>query len=72
MSKPIGLRKSISYLERGSRLMIMNATDGKHFYIVPGGRVEHDTAQKIIDREDVIVFDDGLFPGSPQSWKISR
>jgi len=72
MTKPIGLKKSVSYLERGSRLMVMHAPEGKHFYIVPGGRVEHDTAQKIIQREDVIEFDDGLFPGVPQSWRISR
>lgn len=57
---------------KGTRLMLMHASDGDHFYIVPGGRVNRDDAAKILLRPDVQPFDDGLFPGNPQSWRIER
>lgn len=52
------------------RLMLMHASDGDHFYVVPGGRINRDDAQKIIQRPDCQQFDDGLFPGNPQSWRL--
>lgn len=52
------------------RLMVMHTGEGDHFYVVPGGRVDRNDAQKIIQRPDVHQFDDGLFPGNPQSWRI--
>lgn len=67
------LTKAVEMLHRvGTRLMIMHANDGDHFYVVPGGRVNRDDAQKILQRDDIIEFDDGLFPGNPQSWKMVR
>jgi len=67
------LTKAVEMLHRvGARMMIMHASDGDHFYVVPGGRVNRDDAQKILKRPDIIEFDDGLFPGNPQSWKIAR
>lgn len=63
--------KAVDLLHRtGTRMMIMHASDGDHFYIVPGGRVNRDDAQKILQRPDIQEFDDGLFPGNPQSWRI--
>jgi hypothetical protein len=56
--------------ERGTRLMIMHSSDGDHFYVVPGGRVARDDAQKILRQPDIEEFDDGLFPGNPQSWRV--
>lgn len=65
--------KALDLLHRtDTRLMLMHTSDGDHFYIVPGGRVDRADAQKILTRADVIQFDDGLFPGNPQSWKLSR
>jgi len=67
------LNKAVNLLERnGVRMMIMHDRDGDHFYIVPGGRVERTAAQKIIQRQDIVEFDDGLFPGNPQSWRMQR
>jgi MOSC domain-containing protein YiiM len=67
------LNKAVDLLHRpGTRMMIMHAGDGDHFYVVPGGRVNRDDAHEILKRPDIIEFDDGLFPGNPQSWKISR
>jgi hypothetical protein len=60
----------------GSRLMVMTGRTGDEFYIIPGNRigaggpVERTAAELIIAREDVVKFDDGLFPGNPQSWKM--
>jgi hypothetical protein len=62
----------------GSRLMVMTGRTGDEFYVVPGsrigrgGQVERAAAELIIARADVIKFDDGLFPGNPQSWKMVR
>jgi len=55
----------------GRRLMLMHTQDGDHYYVVPGGRVERTDAQKILARKDCIPFDDGLFPGNPQSWRMA-
>jgi hypothetical protein len=65
--------KAIDLLHRkDTRMMIMHGNDGDHFYIVPGGLIDRAAAMKILKRPDVIEFDDGLFPGNPQSWRISR
>lgn len=67
----LSLTKACDALRRhGTRLMIMHASDGDHFYVVPGGRVARDDALKILQRPDIHEFDDGLFPGNPQSWRI--
>ena len=69
----LSLNKAIDLLHRtGTRMMIMHASDGDHFYVVPGGRVDRTAAQKILQRPDIQEFDDGLFPGNPQSWKMVR
>ena len=62
----------------GSRLMVMTGRTGDEFYIIPGsrmgngGQVERTDAELIITRDDIIKFDDGLFPDDPQSWKMVR
>ena len=51
----------------------MHTHDGDEFYILPrGGRVDARDAQKILERPDVRSFDDGLFPGQPQQWRLTR
>ena len=58
----------------GSRLMEMHdnkAPRGKAYYVIPHGKVDDDDAMKIIARSDVYAFDEGLFPGNPQSWRIA-
>ena len=52
--------------------MLMHARDGDEFYLVPGGRVDARDALKILERPDVRSFDDGLFPGHAQQWRICR
>jgi len=57
---------------RGTYLMKLHTINGPEFYVVPGGRVRSDDAEKIIARPDVQPHSNGLFPGVEQSWKIMR
>ena len=68
------LRQAVDLLHRpGVRLMVMHGCNGSdEFYIVPGGRVDSRDALKILERPDIRSFDDGLFPGHPQQWRMSR
>ena len=54
------------------RLMRMHTPSGLCWFIVPGGAVSDQTAKKILARPDVHVFDDGLFPGNPQTFRIGH
>lgn len=56
--------------KRGSRLMKMHTKDGSQWFVIPGGRVSDDDAEKILQRANLTTCDDGLFPGIPQSWKL--
>ena len=68
------LQQAVDLLHRAdTRLMVMHGRDGNEFYVVPGGRVDQCDALKILERPDVKSFDDdGLFPGCPQQWRMSR
>jgi MOSC domain-containing protein YiiM len=67
------LNKALDLLHRkDSRIMLMHTKDGPEFYVVPGGRVRADDAQKILARPDIVPFDDGLFPGNSQTWHMVR
>jgi hypothetical protein len=70
----LSLNKALDLLlhKNGTRMMVMRSTDGDHYYIVPGGRVDRTAAQKILKRPDIMEFDDGLFPGNPQSWRLQH
>lgn len=73
--KAIGLRKALDMLRLpGHALMLMHTNDsptGRAYYIVPGGYVAPETAQKIIAHPGVRANGDGLFDGQTQTWKIS-
>lgn len=56
----------------GARMMKMHTKEGPQFYVIPGGRVEDADAARIMQRTNVEQFDDGLFPGNPQSWRIGK
>jgi xanthine/CO dehydrogenase XdhC/CoxF family maturation factor len=65
--KPIGLRKAIDMMRKPGTRMIVSA--GTH-YIVPGGHVERDVAEKIKKHPLVQGGTDGLFPGMDQTWRL--
>lgn len=67
----LSFNKAFDALSRpGSRMMIMHTLGGDEYFIVPGGRVTLEDAQRIMKRANVVPFDDGLFPGHEQSWRI--
>jgi hypothetical protein len=71
--KSIGMKRALIAMSKGARLMKMHTSGspaGYAYYVVPGGYIEPDQAQKIIERPDVVSNNDGLFPGLPQSWKV--
>jgi hypothetical protein len=72
-NQALRLRQAVELLHRtDTRMMLMHTRDGDEFYIVPGGRVDARDAVKILERPDIKSFDDGLFPGHPQQWRMSR
>jgi hypothetical protein len=54
----------------GTFLMKMHDKDGTAFFVVPGGRLRNDDAEKIIARTDIVPDNNGLFPGVDQSWRM--
>jgi hypothetical protein len=72
--KALGLKRATELMrQEGHRLMLMHtnqSSNGVAYYVVPGGYIEPDDAKKIIERPDVQPYDDGLFPGCTQSWKM--
>lgn len=55
--------------------MLMHINDnggGKAYFIVPGGAVTYEIAEKLIARPDVMACQDGLFPGCDQTWQIRK
>ena len=62
---------ALDRMRKGARLTLLHGYGrGLEYYVIPGGHIHRKDAEKILERPDIIVFDDGLFPGSPQSWKM--
>ena len=57
-----------------SSLKKMYVSGGRReYFVVPnGGMVAEKDALAIIARSDIGVFEDGLFPGNPQSWRLRQ
>lgn len=74
--KSLGIRRAMDLLALpGHRLMIMadnRSPTGKSHYIVPGGYIDPDDAERIKSHPAVRVLDDGLLDGHPQSWCIGE
>jgi hypothetical protein len=68
--------EAVMAMRRGAVLKLLHAYGrGYEYYVVPhtgvnGGHVHRKDAEKILKRVDVHAHDDGLFPDSPQSWKL--
>jgi hypothetical protein len=58
----------------GARLVLLHThktATGNAFFILPrGGRISDETAQQLLERNDVQPYDPGLLPGHPQSWRL--
>lgn len=73
-SNSLSIKKALDLLRLpGHKLMLMhsrNQPNGKSYFVVPGGYVEPKVAQKIIERPDVRILDEGLLTDHPQSWAL--
>jgi hypothetical protein len=76
VNKPkLSLEKALSLLRRpDAKLVHLHSTNGgAKFYVWPyGGHVADDIAQALLGRNDIQPYDDGLFPGHPQSWRLGK
>jgi hypothetical protein len=72
--KKIGLNRAIDMMRSpGTRLVKMHTNDspeGFAHYLIPGGYVAPDTAEKIKQHPLVRSSEDGLFPGHDQTWRL--
>ena len=65
---------ALDYLRDGGVLVHMHshgATE-KQWFVVPGGAVEDQTADRIKQRPDVIGQRDGLWPNHDQTWRMVK
>jgi hypothetical protein len=70
----INFNKAIEMMRReGARLVRIytKARPGYAHFIVPGGYVDPDTAEKIKKHPLVIAGRDGLLPDHDQTWRMS-
>ena len=76
MRKPKhSLEKVLDLLRKpDARLVRLHSNNGgRGFYVWPnGGRVSDDIAQLLLGRNDIQPYDNGLFPGHPQSWRLGN
>ena len=70
----IGLKKALDMMRRRGTCLAKMFTDaspeGFAHYIVPGGPVSAETAEKIKAHPLVSASKDGLFPGHDQTWRL--
>lgn len=73
--KAISFKRAISMMRlRGTRLVKMHTDScpgGFAHYVIPGGYVEPDVAEKIKAHPAVSASKDGLFPGHDQTWRMA-
>ena len=72
--KEIGLKRALELMRRPGTCLAKMFTgaspEGFAHYIVPGGTVSAETAEKIKAHPLVWASKDGLFPGHDQTWRL--
>lgn len=69
--KYLGLKKAKTLMRHhGTRLVLTYTVKGPIYCIMPGGEIEKDTADKLLESNEVQQLDDGLLSGRTQSWCI--
>jgi hypothetical protein len=69
----IGYERALERMREGATLTLMydqKAPGGFQHFIVPGGKVDVETAEKLKGHASVVVDSSGLFPGNPQAWRM--
>jgi hypothetical protein len=62
---------ALDLMREGRLLTKMHTVSGLRWFIVPGGRVTDNVAERILARPDVQPSDPGLFPGCAQTFRLS-
>ena len=75
MTRNKALDRALDRLRRPGATLVLTYThdtvSGRSFYIEPGGiRVSDIVAQRLLEHPRVQPYDNGLLPGSAQSWKL--
>lgn len=69
--KALGFKRAIDQMPQpGVRLIQQKTELGAVHYVVPGGYVTPEVAQKIKDHPQVLAGHDGLWPGHEQTWRL--
>jgi hypothetical protein len=72
--RSVGFKRAMEAMRKhGTRLVRMHSNaspDGFAHYVIPGGYVEPDVAEKIKRHPSVTAGEDGLFPGCDQTWRM--
>jgi hypothetical protein len=66
-AKSIKHDRAVDLMRAGARLCLMHNNDGFIYYVVPGGPVTTETAEKIKQHPLVRAGRDGLLPGHDQT-----
>jgi hypothetical protein len=61
---------ALELMREGRLLMRMHGVDRPRWYVVPGGQIADNVAERILKRPDVQPYDSGLFPGHPQTYRL--
>jgi hypothetical protein len=63
--------RALDLLRRpGAHMIRTHGWRGGYFIVPGGGKVDNAIAQKVIDHEQVIGVEDGLWPGHDQTWRM--
>jgi hypothetical protein len=63
-------RKALDSLGRGGALVQMHTRRGPEWFVVPGGPVDRQLAERLQEHPLVRPQPDGLFPGMAQTWRM--
>jgi hypothetical protein len=66
-------KRAVEQMRTGSALVHLHGRDsGRQYFVVPGGPITDETAEKIKQRPDVLGQRDGLFPNLDRTWRMMR
>jgi hypothetical protein len=65
----INQRRALELIRDQRRCAVMNTPDGEKWFLVPGGQVTIETAEKIKRMPQVAPSYDALFPNMSQTWR---
>ena len=67
----VELNKALEFMRRGSRLVELHSKNNTEWWIVPGGYVSTDVAERIKRHPRAVGQQDALFPGLHQTWRMA-